>query len=273
MKELELEHVVITSVDRDDLSDGGAKHFVDVINCIRNECLNTTIEILTPDFLRKKEAINILSQSLPDVFNHNLETVPRLYSSIRPGSRYNVSLELLRGIKRSNSKIFTAVCVQVNAGNDIDSNIESAVQGIAEAACGGAEFVALPENVAMMPGSRAEAKQHAADVADHPAVQAFQSAARTAGVWVLAGTVGVPAADDRVANRSLLIAPDGTVNAQYDKIHMFDADPGDAAAAVEAAVSATYSSGLRTPDLAGSSRAPIAGTRAFGAAVVSHLKL
>ena len=116
VKELELEHVVITSVDRDDLSDGGAKHFVDVINCIRNECLNTTIEILTPDFLRKKEAINILSQSLPDVFNHNLETVPRLYSSIRPGSRYNVSLELLRDIKRSNSKIFTKSGLMVGLG-------------------------------------------------------------------------------------------------------------------------------------------------------------
>ena len=116
VKELELEHVVITSVDRDDLPDGGAKHFVDVINCLRKECLNTTIEILTPDFLRKKEAINILSQSLPDVFNHNLETVPRLYSSIRPGSRYNVSLELLRDIKRSNSKIFTKSGLMVGLG-------------------------------------------------------------------------------------------------------------------------------------------------------------
>ena len=116
VKELELEHVVITSVDRDDLPDGGAKHFVDVINCLRKECLNTTIEILTPDFLRKKEAIRILSQSLPDVFNHNLETVPRLYSSIRPGSRYNVSLELLRDIKRSNSKIFTKSGLMVGLG-------------------------------------------------------------------------------------------------------------------------------------------------------------
>ena len=116
VKELELEHVVITSVDRDDLPDGGAKHFVDVINCLRKECLNTTIEILTPDFLRKKEAINILSQSLPDVFNHNLETVPRLYSSIRPGSRYNVSLELLRNIKRGNFKIFTKSGLMVGLG-------------------------------------------------------------------------------------------------------------------------------------------------------------
>jgi predicted amidohydrolase len=126
------------------------------------------------------------------------------------------------------SQSFTAACVQVNAGNDLNSNIDSAVRGIAQAGSDGADLVALPENVAMMPGSRAEAIQHAADVADHPAVQAFQSAARTAGVWVLAGTVGVPAVDDRMASRSLLIAPDGTVNAQYDKIHMFDADPGDA---------------------------------------------
>ena len=116
VKELELEHVVITSVDRDDLPDGGAKHFVDVINCLRKECSNTTIEILTPDFLRKKEAINILSQSLPDVFNHNLETVPRLYKSIRPGSRYNVSLELLNDVKRRNSKIFTKSGLMVGLG-------------------------------------------------------------------------------------------------------------------------------------------------------------
>ena len=105
VKELELEHVVITSVDRDDLFDGGAKHFVDVINCLRKECPNTTIEILTPDFLKKNEAKNILSQSLPDVFNHNLETVPRLYPTIRPGSRYFVSLDLLRDMKKKNAKI------------------------------------------------------------------------------------------------------------------------------------------------------------------------
>ena len=84
------------------------------------------------------------------------------------------------------SQSFTAACVQVNAGNDLKTNIDSAVRGIAQAASDGADFVALPENVGMMPGSRAEAKQHAADIADHPAVQAFQSAARAAGVWVLA---------------------------------------------------------------------------------------
>ena len=120
VKDLELEHVVITSVDRDDLFDGGAKHFVDVINCLRKECPNTTIEILTPDFLKKNEAKNILSQSLPDVFNHNLETVPRLYPTIRPGSRYFVSLELLSDMKKKNAKIFTKSGLMVGLGETID---------------------------------------------------------------------------------------------------------------------------------------------------------
>ena len=120
VKELELEHVVITSVDRDDLFDGGAKHFVDVINCLRKECPNTTIEILTPDFLKKNEAKNILSQSLPDVFNHNLETVPRLYPTVRPGSRYFVSLELLSDMKKKNEKIFTKSGLMVGLGETID---------------------------------------------------------------------------------------------------------------------------------------------------------
>ena len=120
VKELELEHVVITSVDRDDLFDGGAKHFVDVINCLRKKCSNTTIEILTPDFLKKNEAKNILSQSLPDVFNHNLETVPRLYPTVRPGSRYFVSLELLSDMKKKNAKIFTKSGLMVGLGETID---------------------------------------------------------------------------------------------------------------------------------------------------------
>ena len=114
--ELNLEHVVITSVDRDDLVDGGAKHFVNVISEIRIQCPNTTIEILTPDFFRKENAQNILKDSLPDVFNHNLETVPRLYPSIRPGSRYFVSLELLYNIKRNNPKLFTKSGLMVGLG-------------------------------------------------------------------------------------------------------------------------------------------------------------
>jgi len=116
IKELNLKHVVITSVDRDDLNDGGAKHFVNVIRCIRNQCPNTTIEILTPDFFRKNTALEILSSALPDVFNHNLETVPRLYPTIRPGSRYFVSLKLLNDIKKKNPKIFTKSGLMVGLG-------------------------------------------------------------------------------------------------------------------------------------------------------------
>ena len=116
VKELELEHVVITSVDRDDLEDGGAQHFVNVIKSLREKCPNTTIEILTPDFFKKSKAKNILETSLPDVFNHNLETVPRLYTSIRPGSRYFVSLELLYDIKKRNSNLFTKSGLMVGLG-------------------------------------------------------------------------------------------------------------------------------------------------------------
>ena len=116
VKELGLEHVVITSVDRDDLDDGGAKHFVDVINALRKDCTDTTIEILTPDFYKKNKARDILEISLPDVFNHNLETVPRLYTSIRPGSRYFVSLELLHDMKKIKPNLFTKSGLMVGLG-------------------------------------------------------------------------------------------------------------------------------------------------------------
>ena len=116
VKELGLEHVVITSVDRDDLSDGGAQHFVDVISSLRNICTETTIEILTPDFYKKEKAKDILETSMPDVFNHNLETVPRLYTSIRPGSRYFVSLELLYDIKKRKPSVFTKSGLMVGLG-------------------------------------------------------------------------------------------------------------------------------------------------------------
>jgi lipoic acid synthetase len=116
VKDLGLEHVVITSVDRDDLEDGGANHFVKVISSLRKECPKTTIEILTPDFLKKNDARNILEISLPDVFNHNLETVPRLYPTIRPGSRYFASLELLFDIKKREPSLFTKSGLMVGLG-------------------------------------------------------------------------------------------------------------------------------------------------------------
>jgi len=116
VKELGLKHIVITSVDRDDLEDGGAQHFVNVINSLRKNCSNITIEILTPDFFKKPEAKNILATSMPDVFNHNLETVPRLYTTIRPGSRYFVSLELLYDMKKRKPDLFTKSGLMVGLG-------------------------------------------------------------------------------------------------------------------------------------------------------------
>jgi len=113
---MELEHVVITSVDRDDLSDGGAQHFVDVIDGIRNASPGTTIEILTPDFLRKPGAAERVIDAAPDVFNHNLETVPRLYLSIRPGARYYHSLRLLERVKERDPAQFTKSGLMVGLG-------------------------------------------------------------------------------------------------------------------------------------------------------------
>ena len=116
VKELDLDHVVITSVDRDDLEDGGAQHFVNVITSLRNLCPKATIEVLTPDFYKKKDAKKILALSLPDVFNHNLETIPRLYATIRPGSRYFISLELLNYMKKNHSSLFTKSGLMVGLG-------------------------------------------------------------------------------------------------------------------------------------------------------------
>jgi len=113
---LELSHVVITSVDRDDLNDGGAGHFVAVIEAIRRCFPNTTIEILTPDFLRKDKAFHPIVAAKPDVYNHNLETVPRLYASVRPGARYFNSLSLLHQVKTLDPKMFTKSGLMVGLG-------------------------------------------------------------------------------------------------------------------------------------------------------------
>jgi lipoic acid synthetase len=113
---LGLRHVVITSVDRDDLADGGARHFAEVIGAIRAAAPGTTIEVLTPDFLRKPGATEIVAEAAPDVFNHNLETVPRLYPTIRPGARYFQSLRLLDQVKMLNPSIFTKSGLMVGFG-------------------------------------------------------------------------------------------------------------------------------------------------------------
>ena len=113
---LQLNHVVITSVDRDDLDDGGAGHFAQAINEIRTRTPATTIEVLTPDFRRKTGALEQVVAARPDVFNHNLETIPRLYPSVRPGSRYFHSLRLLQQVKELDPTIFTKSGVMVGLG-------------------------------------------------------------------------------------------------------------------------------------------------------------
>ena len=115
-KELNLKHVVITSVDRDDLEDGGANHFSKVITQTRKMNKKTTIEVLTPDFLRKGESYKVVVNANPDVFNHNIETVPRLYREVRPGSRYFASVDLLKSIKKINKKIFTKSGIMLGLG-------------------------------------------------------------------------------------------------------------------------------------------------------------
>jgi lipoic acid synthetase len=113
---LGLKHVVVTSVDRDDLADGGAGHFAAVIRAIRAAAPDTTIEVLTPDFLRKPAAMEVVADAWPDVFNHNLETVPRLYPTIRPGARYYQSLRLLDSVKRRDPRLFTKSGLMVGLG-------------------------------------------------------------------------------------------------------------------------------------------------------------
>ena len=113
---LGLRHIVITSVDRDDLDDGGAQHFADTIYAIRATSPETSIEILTPDFLRKEGALEIVVEAQPDVFNHNLETTPRLYLNIRPGARYFHSMRLLQRVKEIDPTIFTKSGIMVGLG-------------------------------------------------------------------------------------------------------------------------------------------------------------
>jgi lipoyl synthase len=117
-EKLGLAHVVVTSVDRDDLDDGGAAHFAAVIGAIRARCPHTTIEVLTPDFLRKDGAAEIVVAARPDVFNHNLETVPSKYLSVRPGARYFASIRLLQRAKELDPQLFTKSGIMVGLGEE-----------------------------------------------------------------------------------------------------------------------------------------------------------
>jgi len=121
---LALAHVVITSVDRDDLPDGGARHFARTISAIRAASPETTVEVLTPDFLKKDGALECVVEARPDVFNHNLETVPRLYPSVRPGARYFASLRLLNDVKALDPSIFTKSGIMVGLGEQKEEVVQ-----------------------------------------------------------------------------------------------------------------------------------------------------
>jgi len=124
VKKLNLKHVVITSVDRDDLEDGGSEHFFEVITQTRKQNPETTIEVLTPDFLRKGDAYKRVLDANPDVFNHNIETAPSLYLKVRPGSRYFSSLELLKNAKNVNKNVFTKSGIMLGLGENRDEILQ-----------------------------------------------------------------------------------------------------------------------------------------------------
>lgn len=130
--ELQLAHVVVTSVDRDDLADGGAHHFARTIAAIRQAAPSTTVEVLTPDFMRKERALERVIDARPDVFNHNVETVPSLYRRIRPGADYRHSLALLRDAKRLDPMLFTKSGIMVGLG-ETDEEIAGVMDDLREA--------------------------------------------------------------------------------------------------------------------------------------------
>src|SRR5246500_961120 len=121
---LGLAHIVVTSVDRDDLADGGAAHFAQTIRAIRERCPTTTIEVLTPDFLRKEGALELVVAARPDVFNHNLETVPSKYLTVRPGARYFHSVRLLQRVKELDAMMFTKSGIMVGLGEERDEVLQ-----------------------------------------------------------------------------------------------------------------------------------------------------
>ncbi len=174
-----LNHVVITSVDRDDLDDGGAQHFVDVIEAIRAATPATTIEILTPDFLRKPGAAEAVIDARPDVFNHNLETVPRLYLSIRPGARYYHSLRLLERVKERDPAQFTKSGIMVGLGE----SKEEVMQVMDDMRSAGIDFLTIGQYL------QPTRKHAAVDRFVHPdEFKAYETIARAKGFLMVSAT-------------------------------------------------------------------------------------
>jgi lipoyl synthase len=177
---LGLNHVVVTSVDRDDLHDGGADHFAQTIRAIRHRAPGTTIEVLTPDFLKcGPEALEIVVAARPDVFNHNLETVPGLYPEVRPGARYFHSLRLLQRVKELDASMFTKSGIMVGLGEDR----QSVLQVMDDMRAADIDFLTIGQYLQPTP------KHHAVDRFVHPdEFAAYEKAAYGKGFLMVSAT-------------------------------------------------------------------------------------
>ena len=180
VKKLGLNHVVITSVDRDDLEDGGAEHFAQTIRAIRHQSPETTIEILTPDFLKcSHEVVEVVVKAKPDVFNHNLETVPGLYPSVRPGARYFHSLRLLQRVKQMDPSMFTKSGIMVGLGEDR----QSVMQVMDDMRAAGIDFLTIGQYLQPTP------KHHKVDRFVTPEeFKAYETAAYGKGFLMVSAT-------------------------------------------------------------------------------------
>ena len=180
VKKLDLKHVVITSVDRDDLKDGGADHFAQTIRAIRKQSPNTTIEILTPDFLKCEDsALEVVVDAKPDVFNHNLETVPGLYPEVRPGARYFHSLRVLQRVKEMDRSMFTKSGMMVGLGEDR----QSVMQGMDDLRSADVDCLTIGQYLQPTP------KHHAVDRFVHPEeFKSYEQAALGKGFLMVSAT-------------------------------------------------------------------------------------
>ena len=179
VKDLNLKHVVITSVDRDDLEDGGSAHFYKVVKATREKNPETSIEVLTPDFLRKGDAYKKVLQADLDVFNHNIETVPRLYTKVRPGARYFASLELLKNAKLFNKKVFTKSGIMVGLGE----TKEEVIQVMDDLRSAEVDFITIGQYLQPSP------KHHPLDRYYHPdEFKEFENIAKTKGFLLVSSS-------------------------------------------------------------------------------------
>ena len=179
VKDLNLKHVVITSVDRDDLDDGGSEHFYKVVKATREKNPKTSIEVLTPDFLRKGDAYKKVLEADLDVFNHNIETVPRLYTKVRPGARYFASLELLKNAKAFNKKVFTKSGIMVGLGE----TKEEVIQVMDDLRSAEVDFITIGQYL------QPSAKHHPLDRYYHPdEFKEFENIAKTKGFLLVSSS-------------------------------------------------------------------------------------